>query len=53
MAAVLDATDRVTHTANDWELAYRLLMPDGRVKHVHVVARAARRAAGVEFIGAV
>src|SRR6476660_1614088 len=33
---------------------YRLLMPDGAVKHVHAVARAARDASGsTEFVGAI
>ena len=53
MSAVQDAIDRVTQEAKDWDLDHRLLMPDGRVKHVHVVARAARHASGLEFIGAV
>jgi PAS domain S-box-containing protein len=55
MARVLDAIDRVTHAPDDWELDHRLLMPNGRVKHVHVVARATRHASGVgvAFIGAV
>jgi PAS domain S-box-containing protein len=53
LSAVRDAIDRVTQEAKDWDLDHRLLMPDGRVKHVHVVARAARHASGLEFIGAV
>ena len=47
------AIDRVTQDKEDWDLDHRLLMPDGRVKYVHVVARASRHAAGVEFVGAV
>jgi PAS domain S-box-containing protein len=50
---VRQAIDRITHDKEDWDLDHRLLMPDGRVKYVHVVARAARHAGGVEFIGAV
>jgi PAS domain S-box-containing protein len=53
LSAVQEAIDRVTHDKDDWDLDHRLLMPDGRVKHVHVVARAARHATGIEFIGAV
>jgi len=53
LKAVQDAIDRITHDKQDWDLDHRLLMPDGRVKYVHVVARAARHPAGVEFIGAV
>src|SRR6478672_4937475 len=38
----------------DFDHEYRLLMPDGAVKHVHAVARAARDASGsTEFIGAI
>jgi len=50
---VRQAIDRITHDKQDWDLDHRLLMPDGRVKYVHVVARAARHPAGVEFVGAV
>jgi len=53
LGVVQAAIDRVTHDKMDWDLDHRLLMPDGRVKHVRVVARAARHAGGVEFIGAV
>jgi signal transduction histidine kinase len=53
LGAVHAAIDRVTQDKQDWDLDHRLLMPDGRVKHVHVVARAARHSGGVEFIGAV
>jgi len=53
LSAVQDAIDRVTHDKDDWDLDHRLLMPDGRVKYVHVVARAVRHPGGVEFIGAV
>jgi PAS domain S-box-containing protein len=39
---------------NDFDLEQRLLMPDGSVKHVHVLAHAARDELGnVECIGAV
>jgi PAS domain S-box-containing protein len=53
MMRVQEAIDRITHDKEDWDLDHRLLMPDGRVKYVHVVARAAKHRAGVEFIGAV
>jgi PAS domain S-box-containing protein len=53
LSAVQEAIDRVTQEAKDWNLDHRLLMPDGRVKHVRVVARAARHGSGLEFIGAV
>ena len=36
------------------ELEYRLLMPDGRIKHLHVVGKAERGETGVvEIVGAV
>jgi PAS domain S-box-containing protein len=53
LSTVQHAIDRITQEAKDWDLDHRLLMPDGRVKHVHVVARAARHASGLEFIGAI
>jgi PAS domain S-box-containing protein len=40
--------------ATDFEHAYRLLLPDGRVKHVHAIAHALQDAPGSrEFVGAV
>jgi len=39
---------------NDFDHEYRLLMPDGSVKHVRALARASRDQSGsVEFVGAV
>src|SRR5262249_640286 len=39
---------------NDFDFEHRLLMPDGSVKHVHVVARALTNEPGhIEFVGAV
>src|SRR6202165_1357149 len=38
----------------DFDLEHRLLMPDGAVKHVHIVAHAERdQSGGLEFVGAV
>lgn len=46
--------DRASETGTDFEHEYRLLLPDGRVKHVHAIARAVESASGQsEFIGAV
>src|SRR3984893_11972230 len=46
--------ERVSGGAPDLEHAYRLLLPDGRVKHVHAVAHATQDASGNrEFVGAV
>jgi PAS domain S-box-containing protein len=42
------------HDGEDFDLEHRLLMPDGAVKHVHIVAHAERDEAGeLEFVGAV
>jgi PAS domain S-box-containing protein len=46
--------DRASRTGTDFEHEYRLLLADGRVKHVHAIARAVQDASGHrEFIGAV
>ncbi|WP_141263499.1 PAS domain-containing sensor histidine kinase, partial [Bradyrhizobium sp. USDA 3456] len=38
---------------SDFEHEYRLLLPDGSVKHIHAQARATRTASGdIEFVGA-
>ena len=45
---------RASQDGKDFEHEYRLVMPDGAVKHVHVVARAEREESGeIEFVGAV
>jgi PAS domain S-box-containing protein len=52
-AAVQETIDRATIGRNDYDHEYRLLMPDGSVKYIRTVARAARDASGgVEFLGA-
>jgi signal transduction histidine kinase/CheY-like chemotaxis protein len=46
--------DRARHVKTDYDLEYRLLMSDGSVKHLHVVARALASGSGnLEFVGAV
>ena len=46
--------DRASGGATDFEHTYRLLLPDGRVKHVHAIAHALQDASGNrEFVGAV
>jgi PAS domain S-box-containing protein len=46
--------DRASETGTGFEHEYRLLLADGRVKHVHAIARAVQNASGNrEFIGAV
>ena len=53
-AAVQNTVDRASRDGKDFDHEYRLLMPDGSVKYVHAVARAARDASGsIEFVGAV
>jgi len=56
-----DDTARVRHTINlaastgqDFELEHRLQMPDGAIRHLHVVAHAATDEAGrLQFVGAI
>jgi PAS domain S-box-containing protein len=51
---VQQVIDRACQTGTDFEHEYRLLLADGRVKHVHAIAHALRDASGNrEFIGAV
>jgi len=47
--------DRASRTGGDWDLDHRLLMPDGSVKHLHVVAHAVENDSRgeVSFVGAV
>jgi PAS domain S-box-containing protein len=53
-AAVQKTVDDASRTGRDFDHEYRLLMPDGSVKHVHAVAHAARDASGsTEFVGAI
>jgi PAS domain S-box-containing protein len=53
-ALVQQTIERAAQEGKDFEHEYRLLMPDGSVKHVHVLARALSDESGsVEFVGAV
>jgi PAS domain S-box-containing protein len=53
-AIVKQTIERASQDGRDFEHEYRLLMPNGSLKHVHVVARAFRdESGGVEFVGAV
>jgi PAS domain S-box-containing protein len=48
-----EALDRAAREGKDLDLEYRLLMPDGSIKHIHVVAHAVRGySGGLEFVGA-
>jgi len=53
-APVQQVIDHASQTGTDFEHEYRLLLPDGRVKHVHAIAHAVLNVFGHrEFIGAV
>src|SRR6266568_385862 len=53
-ADVQSVIERAFEGAPDLEHAYRLLLPDGRVKHVHALAHVTQDASGNrEFVGAV
>jgi PAS domain S-box-containing protein len=53
-ALVKETVERASQDGKDFEHEYRLVMPDGAVKHVHVVAHAERDESGeLEFVGAV
>ena len=52
-ARVRQAIDDTSHGERDLDMTHRLLMPDGSVKHIHVVSRALKDEAGnVEVVGA-
>ena len=53
-ALVQQTIERAHKDGKDFEHEYRLVMPDGSVKHVHIVAHASSDKSGtVEFVGAV
>jgi PAS domain S-box-containing protein len=45
--------DRAARERTDFDLEHRLLMPDGSIKHLHVLARALETSGDLEFVGAV
>jgi PAS domain S-box-containing protein len=52
-ASVKETVERASQDGKDFEHEYRLLMPDGALKHIHVVAHAERDESGeLEFVGA-
>jgi NO-binding membrane sensor protein with MHYT domain/nitrogen-specific signal transduction histidine kinase len=54
VAGFRQVVERASHDGQDFAHEYRLQMPDGRVKHIHVVAHATRNETGdVDFVGAV
>ena len=51
---VQETLNRAAHEGEELDFEHRLLMPNGAVKHLHIVAHAAREDSGrVEFVGAV
>jgi PAS domain S-box-containing protein len=53
-ALVQQTIERAAQDGKDFDFEHRLLMPDGSVKHVHVVAHAFNDASGrAKFVGAV
>ncbi len=53
-ALVTQTVERASRDGNDFEHAYRLVMPDRSIRHVHVVTRAfSDESGGIEFVGAV
>jgi PAS domain S-box-containing protein len=54
LALVKQTIERASQGGKDFDLEHRLLMPDGAVKHVHVLAHALQDSSGgLEFVGAV
>jgi PAS domain S-box-containing protein len=52
--SVNETIERASRDGKDFEHEFRLVMPDGAIKHVHVVAHAERAESGeTEFVGAV
>jgi PAS domain S-box-containing protein len=53
LALVQQIIERATQEGKDFDLEHRLMMPDGSIKHVRVVARAlSDESGGFEFVGA-
>ena len=51
---VRETIDHATEKMEDFDLEHRLLMPDGRVKHLRVLARAGKTfSRNLEYVGAV
>ena len=53
-ALVQETIDRAAKGRTDFDFEHRLLMPDGSVKHVHIIAHFLQNSSGsLEFVGAV
>jgi PAS domain S-box-containing protein len=51
---VQQTLERATNERANFDIEHRLLMPDGSVKHIHVLGRALKTSSGnLEFVGAV
>lgn len=50
---VRQTLERALREGSDLDYEHRLLMPDGSVKHIHVVAQAEKVERGLELVGAV
>jgi PAS domain S-box-containing protein len=51
---VQQTMEYATHRRTGFDIEYRLLMPNGSIKHLHVLARALESSSGdLEFVGAV
>ena len=53
LARVKETLERAAHEGSDLDYQHRILLPDGVVKHIHVVGHAEKIRAGFEFVGAV
>src|SRR3984957_2952446 len=52
--SVKQTIERASQDGKDFEHEYRLVIPEGAIKHVHVVAHALKdESEGIEFVGAV
>jgi PAS domain-containing protein len=52
-AFVRQVIDGAAQKGNDFDIEYRLLMPDKSIRYVHVIAHRRRDSGNLEFIGAV
>jgi predicted ATPase/signal transduction histidine kinase/CheY-like chemotaxis protein len=54
VAGLREVVERASHYGQDFAHEHRIRMPDGRVKHIHLVVHAMRNENGdVDFVGAV
>jgi signal transduction histidine kinase len=53
LSIVTETIERASQARTDFDHEHRLLMPDGSVKHVHVVAHVVGEEGGVEFMGSI